>query len=182
MAVVDGTPDAAPGTAEHDYTLHYELDESYWQEAPGPDSLDRWFDTRVAVGGGAPVTFNLPLADVTGDGLGTLRLPLYGGYDTEHEVSVSFEGRDLGTFTWSGYTDYEVVVENVDFTEDIFDGDTAAFGRPVTRTPSSVTAALSSDVSTALPASAVVAVPRPTANPRTTVPAILVLKFTISSC
>jgi hypothetical protein len=122
MKVVDGTPDFGPDTLVHEYTLHYELDQSYWQEAPGPESLDRWFDNRVAVGGGAPVTFNLPLEDVTYDGLGSLRLPLYGGYNTDHEVSVTYEGKDLGTFTWSGYTDYEVVVENVDFKDKNGDG------------------------------------------------------------
>jgi hypothetical protein len=51
-----------------------------------------------------------------------LRLPLYGGYDTEHEVSVSYEGQQLGIFTWSGYTDYEVVIDNVNFREQTGDG------------------------------------------------------------
>jgi hypothetical protein len=129
MDVIDGSPDVAPDTNIHNFTLHYELDEGYWQEAPGADSLDRWFDFKVALGDGVgfgdpgqPVTFDLPLENVGGNGLGTLKLPLYGGYDTDHEVSVSYEGQQLGIFTWSGYTDYEVVIDNVDFREQTGDG------------------------------------------------------------
>ena len=129
MTVIDGTPGVAPGTAVHDFTLHYEPDVGYWQEAPGPESLDRWFIPAIARGAlidhaaaGQPVTFDLPLEDVSADGLGTLRISMYGGYDTDHEVSVSYEGQDLGTFAWSGYTDREVVIDNVDFREQTGDG------------------------------------------------------------
>ena len=53
---------------------------------------------------------------------GTLKILMYGGYDTDHEVRVSYEGEDLGTFSWSGYTNYEVVIEDVDFSEQTGDG------------------------------------------------------------
>ena len=86
MAAVNGSPGGGDDAFTHEFTLHYELDQGYWQEAPGPDSLDRWFDFKVARGDGAggadagkPVTFDLPLINVGGDGLGTLKLPLYGG-------------------------------------------------------------------------------------------------------
>jgi hypothetical protein len=129
MDVIDGTPAGGADTLVHDFTLHYELDEGYWQEAPGPDSLDRWFDNRVArgdglggAGDGDPVTFDLPLVDVDGNGLGTLKISMYGGYDTDHEVSVSYEGGDPVIFTWSGYTDYEAVIEDLDLSEQTGDG------------------------------------------------------------
>ena len=35
---------------------------------------------------------------------------------------MSYEGEDLGTFAWSGYTDYEVTIEDVDFSEQTGDG------------------------------------------------------------
>jgi hypothetical protein len=129
MHVINAAPDVALDTNTHDFTLHYELDEGYWQEAPGADSLDRWFDNRVArgaglggAGDGDPVTFDLPLVDVGGNGLGTLKISMYGGYDTDHQVSVSYEGGDPVIFTWSGYTDYEAVIENLDFSEQTGDG------------------------------------------------------------
>ena len=129
MGVVDGTPAAGPDTATHYFTVHYEPDQGYWQEAPGPDSLDRWFIGSIALGdqidsvnAGQPVTFNLPLVDVVDSATGTLKIMLYGGYDTDHEVAVSYEGQQLGTFAWSSYTNYEVIIEDVNFTEQIEDG------------------------------------------------------------
>ncbi len=129
MGVVDGTPAAGPDTATHYFTVHYEPDQGYWQEAPGADSLDRWFIGAIALGdqinsanAGQPVSFNLPLVDVVDSATGTLKIMLYGGYDTDHEVRVSYEGQELGTFAWSGYTNYEVIIEDVNFSEQIQDG------------------------------------------------------------
>ena len=94
MGVVDGAPDTGPDTATHDFTVHYEPDQGYWQEAPGADSLDRWFIGAIALGdqidspsAGQPVTFDLPLVDVVDTETGTLKISLYGGYDTDHEVA-----------------------------------------------------------------------------------------------
>ena len=129
MGVVDGTPAAGPDTTVHYFTVHYEPDDGYWQEAPGVDSLDRWFIGAIALGdqiqsanAGQPVSFNLPLVDVVDSATGTLKIMLYGGYDTDHEVRVSYEGEELGTFAWSGYTSYEVIIEDVNFSEQIGDG------------------------------------------------------------
>ena len=129
MRDVDGTPAAGPDTDTHYFTVHYEPDDGYWQEAPGVDSLDRWFIGAIALGdqiqsanAGKPVSFNLPLVDVVDSATGTLKIMLYGGYDTDHEVAVSYEGEELGTFAWSGYTDYEVIIEDVNFSEQIGDG------------------------------------------------------------
>ncbi|MGB5745596.1 MAG: C25 family peptidase propeptide domain-containing protein, partial [Desulfobacterales bacterium] len=129
MGVINGAPAAGPDTATHYFTVHYEPDQGYWQEAPGADSLDRWFIGAIALGdqinsvnAGQPVTFNLPLVDVVDSATGTLKIMLYGGYDTDHEVAVSYEGQQLGTFAWSGYTNYEVIIEDVNFSEQIQDG------------------------------------------------------------
>ncbi|MGD9306249.1 MAG: C25 family cysteine peptidase, partial [Desulfobacterales bacterium] len=129
MDVIDGTPAGGDDALVYDYTLFYELNDAYWQEAPGPDSLDRWFDSGVArgaglggAGAGDAVTFDLPLKDVDDSGLGTLKISMYGGYNTDHQVSVSYEGGAPVIFTWSGHTEYEAVVENLDFSEQTGDG------------------------------------------------------------
>ncbi|MGD9306433.1 MAG: C25 family cysteine peptidase, partial [Desulfobacterales bacterium] len=71
---------------------------------------------------GDAVFFDLPLYDVDPAGLGTLKILMYGGYNTTHQISVSYEGEHLGTFSWGGLTAYELVIEDVDFSEKTGDG------------------------------------------------------------
>ncbi len=36
----------------HAFTVHYELDQGYLQNSPGPDGMDRWLFPAVALGAG----------------------------------------------------------------------------------------------------------------------------------
>jgi uncharacterized repeat protein (TIGR01451 family) len=129
MRTIDGTPAGGPVSESHEFKLHYEPDQGYWQEAEGADSLDRWFSTQIAMGdeidhdnAGKPVTFELPLHAVDDTGPGTLEIWVYGAYDTGHELGVSYEGDHLGTFSWIGNAGYKARIDNVDFTDKTGDG------------------------------------------------------------
>ncbi|MGD8500463.1 MAG: C25 family cysteine peptidase, partial [Phycisphaerales bacterium] len=118
MGTVDGSPAAGALAATHDFTLHYESDDGYWQEAPGEDAMDRWYIGTIARGdqvehaqAGQPVDIDLPVADVGGDAQGSLKILMIGGYDTDHEVQVAFEGVVVGSFNWSGLAAYEAVID-----------------------------------------------------------------------
>ena len=69
--LLTAAPATGPDTATHYFTVHYEPDDGYWQEAPGADSLDRWIIGAIALGdeidkpsAGQPVSFDLPIVDV----------------------------------------------------------------------------------------------------------------------
>jgi hypothetical protein len=129
MDTLDGTVTGAGVAATHEFTVRHELDEGYWPEAPGDDSLERWmFGTKVLgseiddPAAGDPVDFDLPIVDVGGDNQGRLKVYMYGAYATDHDVTVTFEGVDVGTFTWSGIAAYEAVIDAVDFVDRNTDG------------------------------------------------------------
>jgi hypothetical protein len=113
MASIDATPGTAPLSSTYDATVRQEQDELYILEAPGADTLDRWFSLSYLVGagtagGGDPVDFTLSLEDVAGQG--SLTLSLWGFRDTDHEVDVSLNGLYLDTLTWSGIAFYETTI------------------------------------------------------------------------
>jgi len=112
MTTMSGTPGAGTIAATHTDIATYELDQRYWIEAPGDDSLDRWFFDRLVLGdqiwgGGDPVDFTFSIPGVAGQG--SLAISLSGYYDTDHEVTVWLNGdpTPVATLTWSGITAYE---------------------------------------------------------------------------
>ena len=121
MDNIDGTVTGGASVASaHNFTIRHELDEGYWPEAPGDDSFERWmFNTKVLgseiddPAAGLAVDVDLPIVDVGGDNQGRLKVYLYGAYATDHDVTIAFEGVDVGTFTWSGITGYEAVIDPV---------------------------------------------------------------------
>ena len=89
----------------HASTVHYELDQGYLQNSPGPDGMDRWLFPAVALGpgfagGGTAKSFTLTLTGVAG--AGELALRLYSPYAMEHAAAVSLNSVSLGSVTWSG--------------------------------------------------------------------------------
>jgi uncharacterized membrane protein YgcG len=105
METVDGTPAGGLLAVAHEFTLHHELDQTYLQSAVGPDELDRWIFSSVAVGtgfagGGAAKNFTLPLPGALSTGNLTIRM--YSPYNMDHAAAVSLNGMPLGSETWSG--------------------------------------------------------------------------------
>ena len=73
MASIDGAPSGAPLAVSHASTVHYELDQGYLQNSPGPDGMDRWLFPAVALGpgfagGGTAKSFTLTLSGVAAAG------------------------------------------------------------------------------------------------------------------
>jgi hypothetical protein len=105
MTALDGTPAGAPLADSHLSTAHYELDQGYLQNSPGPDGMDRWLFPAVALGpglagGGAAKSFTLTLTGVAG--AGQLGIRLYSPCDLDHSAAVTLNGASLGSVTWSG--------------------------------------------------------------------------------
>jgi hypothetical protein len=105
MGTIDGTPAAGPLAVSHVATAHQELDQLYLQSAQGPDGLDRWIFSTVAMGagfsgGGMAKDFTLSLPGALSTGALTIRL--YSPYDMEHATTVYLNGTPIGTATWSG--------------------------------------------------------------------------------
>ena len=105
MATVDGTPSGGALAASHLCTARHELDQTYLQSAVGPDAMDRWIFSSIAMGAGfagggvaKDFTLSLPGALAAGD----LTIRMYSPYDLAHETSVSVNGSGVGSATWSG--------------------------------------------------------------------------------
>jgi hypothetical protein len=115
MVTVDGRPAGAGLAVNHLAVAHAEQNSRYWLLAPGADSLERWFYfdwvLGADLGGGAPVNFNLPVADP--DGTGTLTVSMVGTYNTDHEVDIAVNGTPVGAFTWSGIAFYQAIITGV---------------------------------------------------------------------
>jgi hypothetical protein len=117
MAAIDGTPGSGAVAATHITTVHHEQDDDYLPLAPGDDSLDRWFILPFVYGagiqtGGNPVEYAVSLPGVSN--LGSLKIRMYGFYDTDHEVDIWVNGTLVQTATWSGDAFYQVTVDPVD--------------------------------------------------------------------
>jgi hypothetical protein len=100
MLTVDGSPAAGALATSHSFSVQRQDDEYYVGLAPGADSRDRWyFDDFVLgtdfTGGPDPVQvpFSLTLPGVVGSG--SLKISLWGYYDTDHEVEVWVNDVDL---------------------------------------------------------------------------------------
>ena len=124
MGTIDGTPAFGPLAGTHGFTYRYELDQTYLQSAPGPDSRDRWIFSTIARGSeinhaaaGLPVDFTFTLPDVAGSAGDTLTISMIGAYDTDHEVDVALNGSYVGTYYWSGIGFYDALIEGVDFVD-----------------------------------------------------------------
>ena len=122
MVAEDGTPAAGALALEHSAVVRAEDDEYYVGLAPGADSRDRWyFDDFVLgtdfTGGVDPVQvpFTLALPGVIGQG--SLKISLWGYYDTNHELEVWVNDVSQGTFVWSGMAFYEVNLTGLDLTQ-----------------------------------------------------------------
>jgi hypothetical protein len=128
MASIDGTPGAAPVVIEFDTTTRHEADEMYARTAPGADRMDRWFFERYVPGDGwdplwvdwppgTPVPFTVSLPGAVGQG--TVIIAMFDDFDKAHEVEISINGTDYGSFTWSGTAYNHVTITDVD----LLDGD-----------------------------------------------------------
>jgi hypothetical protein len=135
MDPLDGTVIGAAVAATHEVTARLEQDDGYSPETPGDDDFERWVFAEVAMGDeiayqvefgsytpGDPRTFDLPIVNVGGDNQGRLKISMYGIYNTEHAVTVAFEGLDVGSFIWTGEDAYEAVIDAVDLTDQNSDG------------------------------------------------------------
>ena len=105
MTTVDGTPAGAPLAASHTSTVHHELDQVYLESAVGPDAMDRWIFSSIAMGSGfagggvaKDFTLSLPGALSTGD----LTIRMYSPYEMAHETTVAVNGAAAGSAVWSG--------------------------------------------------------------------------------
>ncbi|MGD9133765.1 MAG: C25 family cysteine peptidase, partial [Desulfobacterales bacterium] len=122
MLTVDGSPAGNPVAAEHNATAHLEDDEYYVGLAPGTNDRDRWFFDDFVLGTdftGGPdpvqVPFALSLPGVAGTG--SIKISLWGYYDTEHVLEVWVNDVSCGTFSWSGIAFYQVNLTGLDLTE-----------------------------------------------------------------
>ena len=122
MLSVDGSPAGGALAASHSAVVHVEDDEYYVGLAPGANERDRWFFDDFVLGtdftGGAvpvQVPFSLSLPGVAGSG--SLKISLWGYYDTDHELEVWVNDISQGTFSWSGIAFYEVNLSGIDLTE-----------------------------------------------------------------
>jgi hypothetical protein len=126
MGTIEGLPDSAQVPITHTATVRSEQDAEYFDDAPGADTLDRWFFSSFVFGAGfvkdgdgnpVPVDFTLSLPHAAGQG--TLTLSMWGFNDMDHEVEISLNGTPLGTYTWSGIAFFEPVISDVN----LLDGD-----------------------------------------------------------
>jgi hypothetical protein len=128
MADIDGTPGVAPPVTEFETTTRHEADETYARTAPGADSRDRWLFERYVPGDGwdplwvdwppgTPVPFVVSLPGAVDQG--TVTIAMFDDFDKAHEVDISINGTDYGSFTWSGTAYNHVTITDVD----LLDGD-----------------------------------------------------------
>jgi hypothetical protein len=124
MADLDGAPAAGPPAASHSFTVHYEEDESYVGLAPGDDSLDRWFFGDVVPGTDftrtpdpVPTDFTIDLPGIAGPG--SIRISMWGFYDTYHEIEIWVNGNPAGIFNWTGIAFYEARIDGIDLLDGI---------------------------------------------------------------
>ena len=122
MVNVDGTPAAGPLAATHSFSVHYEEDEYYVGLAPGDDSLDRWFFDDFVLGTSfsgtpdpVPADFTVNLPGIAGHG--SIKISMWGYYDTYHEVEVWVNGNPAGIFNWTGIAFYEATIDEIDLLE-----------------------------------------------------------------
>jgi hypothetical protein len=122
MAQIDGTPAAGPPAATHNFTVRYEEDEYYVGLAPGDDSLDRWFFDDFVLGTDftrtpdpVPTDFSVNLPGIAGPG--SIRISMWGYYDTYHEIEVRVNGNPAGIFNWTGIAFYEATIDAADLLE-----------------------------------------------------------------
>jgi hypothetical protein len=122
MAQIDGTPATGPLTATHNFTVHYEEDEYYVGLAPGDDSLDRWFFDDFVLGTDftgtpdpVPTDFSVNLPGISGSG--SIKISMWGYYDTYHEIEVRVNGNPAGIFNWTGIAFYEATIDPIDLLE-----------------------------------------------------------------
>jgi hypothetical protein len=123
-ADVDGVPAAGPLAATHSFSAHHEEDEYYVGLAPGDDSLDRWFFDDFVLGTGfsgtpdpVPIDFTVNLPGIAGHG--SIKISMWGYYDTYHEIEVWVNGNPAGIFNWTGIAFYEATIDEID----LLDGD-----------------------------------------------------------
>jgi hypothetical protein len=128
MADTDGTPGVAPPVSEFETTTRHEADETYARTAPGVDSKDRWMFERYVPGDGwnpgfvdwppgTPVPFTVSLPGAVDQG--TVTIAMFDDFAKTHEVEISINGTDYGSFTWSGTSYNHVTITDVD----LLDGD-----------------------------------------------------------
>ena len=105
MATVDGTPAGGTLAASHIATARHELDQVYLQSALGPDAMDRWIFSSIAMGAGfagggvaKDFTLSLPGALSTGD----LTIRMYSPYELAHETTVSVNGSGVAARSGAG--------------------------------------------------------------------------------
>jgi len=122
METIAAVPDAGAAVVSHDFTVRADYDEDYWKEIPGADSLDRWYSLSFVEATeetpvGSPVPFDISVPGPAA--AGSLTVMMVSTSDKEHEVDVEVVG-DGGsivteTFTWSGLSPYEAVIDTVAF-------------------------------------------------------------------
>jgi len=119
MADVDGAPAAGQLAATHSFTVHYEQDEYYVGLAPGDDSLDRWFFDDFVLGTDftrtadpVPTDFTINLPRIAGPG--SIKISMWGYYDTYHEIEVRVNGNPAGIFNWTGIAFHEARIDGID--------------------------------------------------------------------
>jgi hypothetical protein len=122
MAAVDGAPAGGLLADTHSFTVHYEEDEAYVGLAPGDHSLDRWFFDDIVPGTDftrtadpVPTDFTVNLPGVAGPG--SIKVSLWGFYDTYHEIEIWVNGNPAGIFNWTGIAFYEAHIEHIDLLE-----------------------------------------------------------------
>jgi len=122
MADVDGTPADGTLAVTHNFTVHHEEDEYYVGLAPGDDSLDRWFFDDFVLGTDFTQTPDPVLKDFTVNlpgiaGPGSIKISMWGYYDTYHEIEVWINGNPAGIFNWTGIAFYEARIDGIDLLE-----------------------------------------------------------------
>ena len=95
MSSINGTPAGGALAVSHSFRVHHELDQAYLQSAVGPDGMDRWIFSQVAMGagfagGGVAKDFSLSLPGALSTGQLTIRM--YSPYAMAHETTVSLNG------------------------------------------------------------------------------------------
>ncbi|MEJ2102051.1 MAG: C25 family cysteine peptidase, partial [Desulfobacterales bacterium] len=105
----------------HSFLQHQEQNSRYRGDAPGADSLDRWYYTQRVLSasfiGGGPADYALPVYGH--QGAGSLSISLWGYLDTEHEAEVWVNGAYKDSFTWSGIAYNELSLEAVDVKDSV---------------------------------------------------------------
>jgi len=113
MAEVNGNPGSAPVAEDFTSTVHHERDRFYWRQAPGEDSVDRWFfDYDLMVRAGTAVDFPIDLPGVSPNPSGdtaTVTVALRGAAeDTFHQVNLSMNHTQIAQQSWQGQDEYRI--------------------------------------------------------------------------